>query len=180
MRAYPAEARRGLALFVGKANCHICHRGPEFTDREFHNIGVVPSAEGRTDDPGRNDGILRLREREFVGTGPYSDDGTGASELKLNYLPTHVHGTAEFKTPSLRNVARTAPYMHQGQFATLREVVEHYSRLEPIDPRNPLSERVLQPLELSDAEIDDLVRFLETLTDESANADLGAPSDLAR
>jgi len=180
MRAYPAAARRGLGLFLGRANCHVCHRGPEFTDREFHNIGVVPAPDGRVDDPGRNDGILRLREQEFRGTGPYSDDTTGASALKLDYLPTHVHGTAEFKTPSLRNVARTAPYMHQGQFATLHDVLRHYSRLEPLDPRNPLSERVLQPLELTEAEIDDLVRFLETLTDESVNSELDASQARAR
>ena len=66
--------------------------------------------------------------------------------------------------PSLRNVARTAPYMHNGSLATLREVVRHYSKLDH-DRLHADGEQILQPLGLTDAEIDDVVAFLDSLTD---------------
>ena len=73
-----------------------------------------------------------------------------------------------FKTPSLRNVALTAPYMHQGQMATLREVVEHYSTLatavEPADPNHV--EALLVKLDLTEREVDDLVAFMQSLSSD--------------
>ena len=69
----------------------------------------------------------------------------------------------EFRVPSLRNVARTAPYMHDGSLATLRDVIRHYSDLDE-NRLHADGESILRPLRLSDAEIDDLVAFLESLT----------------
>ena len=72
----------------------------------------------------------------------------------------------EFKVPGLRNVALTAPYMHNGSLATLREVVLHYSDLNE-ERLHADGERILRPLKLSPREVDDLVAFLESLTDRS-------------
>ena len=81
----------------------------------------------------------------------------------------------QFKTPSLRNVALTAPYMHDGRYATLREVVRHYSELD-MERIHSHGEQLLRPLRLSDAEIDDLVAFLETLTDPRASVVPATPA----
>ena len=90
-----------------------------------------------------------------------------------------LYGT--FKTPTLRNVARTAPYMHQGQVATLRDVLHHYSTFDDVfDPLANHFEQVLQPLHLTDQEIDELVAFLETLTDEGLAPALKARPDSPR
>jgi cytochrome c peroxidase len=75
----------------------------------------------------------------------------------------------QFKTPSLRNVALTAPYMHDGPYATLREVVRHYSELD-MERIHTHGEQLLRPLRLSEADIDDLVAFLESLTDPGATS----------
>jgi cytochrome c peroxidase len=71
-----------------------------------------------------------------------------------------------YRTPSLRNVARTAPYMDRGQFATLREVLEFYSELKEAEPAGHHGEKVLKPLHFTRAEIDELAAFLETLSDD--------------
>ena len=128
--ALTPEARRGLALFEGRANCLLCHHGENFTDWKFHNIGV------RSDDPGRGDRVESEEEKaEFLGA---------------------------FKTPGLRNVALTAPYMHNGSLGSLDAVVAFYNRGGD-DPSNlsPL----MQPLGLTPEEEWDLVAFLHALTD---------------
>ena len=82
----------------------------------------------------------------------------------MHYVPRNPSNLAEFKTPSLRNVAETAPYMHDGRFATLREVVEFYSELDDDPPTLGHREESLLPLGLTSAEAGDLVAFLESLT----------------
>jgi cytochrome c peroxidase len=84
----------------------------------------------------------------------------------------------QFRTPSLRNVALTAPYMHDGRYATLREAVRHYSELD-MERIHADGERLLRPLNLSDAEIDDLVAFLESLTAPDAAKMPAAPGWMA-
>jgi cytochrome c peroxidase len=83
----------------------------------------------------------------------------------------HVEAThanfGQFKTPSLRNLRHTAPYMHDGRYATLRDVVRHYSELD-MERIHTHGEQLLRPLKLSPAETDDLVAFLESLTDPAA------------
>jgi cytochrome c peroxidase len=158
----PAE-RRGLSVFLSRAHCHVCHSGPAFTDREFHDIRVPLRAEAAAD-PGRQQGIEIVRRSPFNGVGPHSDAPTSEVGRKVDYLPWHVHEQAEFKTPTLRNVAVTAPYMHQGQFATLDEVVRFYSSLEGA-AESSTTETILLPLNLEDGEIADLVAFLASLTD---------------
>lgn len=126
--ALSIAARRGFRLFVGRANCGICHLAPLFTDHRFHNTGVSWGSP----DLGR-----------FGVTGQEEDKGA-------------------FKTPSLRNVTMTAPYMHDGSVATLEAVIDHY---DGGGTPNPHLDEEIVPLGLSESEKRQLVAFLEALTD---------------
>jgi cytochrome c peroxidase len=156
------EAIRGLTVFVGEGNCHFCHAGPRYTNNEFHNIGLGPRDWLSPDDTGRFDGITTLLESPFNGAGPYSDDPASA-QTTLGYLTQTVEQLGQFKVPSLRNVASHPPYMHGGHFDTLTEVVTFYSELEE-EPDWGHREDLMQPLELDDAGIADVVAFLEALS----------------
>lgn len=133
--ALTAAARRGLALFEGKASCVKCHNGFNFTDQGFHNTGV--------------------------GTGGDSPD-LGRYEISRRNV-----NKAAFKTPTLRDVARRGPYMHDGSIATLRDVVAFYDRG---GIANPSLSPEMARLNLSASEHEDLVAFLEALTGEIAPA----------
>lgn len=172
---YPEAARRGLALFVGKANCRSCHAGPAFTDQEFHNIGVPTLDKSPPRDAGRLAGLAQLRADEFNAAAVYSDDRTGERARDIAQISDTPENWGRFKTPSLRNVAVTAPYMHQGQFATLRDILHYYSTLEGTVPAGHHGEQVIKPLELAPQEIDDILAFLDTLTDTNLPAALLAP-----
>ncbi|QVL43850.1 MAG: c-type cytochrome [Alcanivorax sp.] len=156
--AFPAAARRGLKLFVGEAQCTLCHSGPDFSNQAFHNLGL-PVAEHR--DTGREQGLRRLAASPFNAAGPYAGDQDDADRLRFLPPPESLRGA--FKTPSLRNVARTAPYFHDGRFATLEQAVRFY--LEPPEGET-LGEREgtldLIP-DLTDRQVADLVAFLKTL-----------------
>ena len=167
--AISSSARRGLKTFIGKGNCAICHSGPMLTNKEFHDIRVPPLNAQLLPDPGRVKGIADLAEDEFVSAGFYSDDPLGQRAQQLFYLDARAAVLGHFKTPSLRNVTETAPYMHQGQFATLRDVVVYYSTLQTaVDPADPMHvEALIAPLNLRDSEIDDLVEFLHSLTSDT-------------
>ena len=113
----------GLRLFVGKAGCINCHNGPLFTNNDFHNTGV-PAAPGLPDDTGRAQGVRQVLEDEFNCLSPYSDAAPeDCGELRFAKNDDHAL-ERQFKPPSLRDVAERAPYMHAGQFATLREALE--------------------------------------------------------
>ncbi len=165
MARYPIAARRGLQLFVGRGNCSLCHFGPNFTNGEFHDVGIPFFAEPGRVDSGRFEGIRRLQASPFNRLGRYSDDASGASSLATRHVTSQHRNWGEFKVPSLRNVAQTAPYMHAGTHATLADVVRHYSELDE-NRLHADGERLLKPLRLSAEEIADLVAFLETLTPE--------------
>ena len=172
--ALPEAAQRGLRLFVGRGQCRTCHVGPNFTDGEFHDIGVPPGP-GLQPDPGRESGIAALLADEFQAGGMFSDDTQSEAARTTAFLDVHAPSRGQVKTPSLRNVASTAPYMHQGQLATLRDVVRYYSTLEGRTPPGPHDEKILAPLHLTDGEIDDVVAFLESLTGEPLPPELLAP-----
>jgi cytochrome c peroxidase len=167
-QAMSPSAQRGLQVFVGRGNCVLCHSGALFTNLEFHDIRV-PRRPTDVPDDGRRVAMTSLAEDEFVSPGPHSDDPVGRRAQQLFYLDAEAGSRGHFKTPSLRNVALTAPYMHAGQLATLRDVVQHYNKLEnaaePADPAHV--ESLIKPLNLSDAEVDDIVAFLEALTSET-------------
>jgi cytochrome c peroxidase len=160
---YPAAARRGLALFVGKGRCDLCHSGPRFSNGEFHDAGVPFFAERTRVDSGRYDGIRRLQASPYTLLGAFNDDLTRSTATSTRHVSLAHRNYGEFRVPSLRNVSRTAPYMHDGSLATLRDVIRHYSDLDE-SRLHADGESILRPLRLSDAEIDDLVAFLESLT----------------
>jgi cytochrome c peroxidase len=164
---YPLTAQRGARIFVGRGNCAACHLGPAFTNGEFHDVGVPFFLEPGRVDPGRHGGIKSLRASRYNLLGPYSDDASGGAALKTRHVELQHRNWGEFKVPSLRHAALTGPYMHNGRYATLREVVVHYSELNE-DRLHADGERILRPLKLGPDEVDDLVAFLESLTDRSA------------
>ena len=159
--------KRGALLFFGEAGCGSCHLGSHLTDQQFHSIGVPQ-----------------------VGPG-------FAPESPLDHGRERVTGVAgerfQFRTPPLRNVELTGPYMHDGAYTTLEAAVRHYlntatalrsfdaSQLREdlrashvSDPSTldamaaTLDSRVQSPLTLSDAEVDEIVAFLKALTDPTA------------
>jgi cytochrome c peroxidase len=149
----------GLRLFVGKAGCINCHNGPLFTNNDFHNTGV-PAAPGLPQDTGRGKGVQQVLGDEFNCLSRYSDAAPeDCGELRFAKADDHAL-ERQYKPPSLRDVAERAPYMHAGQFATLREVLEHYNRA----PAAPAGHSELKPLGLSEQELAQLEAFLRSLS----------------
>ena len=167
--AISSEAKRGLKTFIGKGVCILCHDTPTFTDNEFHNLGIPQGT--LPEDAGRYAGISLLLADPFNGGGVYSDDTAVATRI-LNFLEPIPRHQGEFKTPTLRNVALTAPYFHTGEFPTLESVIE-FNNVGGTDGNFVgQRERTLEPLRLSEQEMADLVEFLETLTGELPPAQL--------
>jgi cytochrome c peroxidase len=161
---YPDAAKRGLRLFIGKGACNSCHVGPAFSNGEFHDTGIPFLVEPGRVDPGRHEGIKKLLSSRYNLLGPYNDDPQRSTVAGTRHVALEHRNFGEFKTPSLRNLALTAPYMHNGRLATLRDVVDHYSTISP-DRLHSDGEAILKPLNLSEQETRDLVEFLESLSD---------------
>jgi cytochrome c peroxidase len=132
------SAKRGGELFFGKANCTACHAGANFSDEQYHNLGVGMDA------PDPDLGRFKITNDE---------KDTGA-----------------FKTPTVRNVAQTAPYMHDGSQKTLEEVVEWYDKG---GHPNPHLDQKVKPLKLTTQEKADLVAFMQALTGELPKVERG-------
>ena len=174
--ALTAPQTRGMALFYGKAGCAGCHSGPLMTDQEFHALGLPAFGPGRT--------------RQFD---PYARDVGRMGESN------RVEDAYAFKTPMLRNVALTGPYGHNGAYATLEGIIRHHldpqgmaSQWAPADAGLPeiawlaagdfivRSDRIemrrqaaavqIKPVELTDAEVQDLVGFMHALTGASVDS----------
>jgi cytochrome c peroxidase len=163
MARYPSAAQRGLKIFIGNGRCSACHFGPGFTSGEFESIGVPHfAAKGRVD-TGRFGGIKALLASPFNLLGRYSDDPAKAPGLATRHVEPLHRNWGEFRVPSLRNVARTAPYMHNGSLATLADVVRHYSEVDEDRLHGLPGQSLIRPLRLTPREQADLVAFLETL-----------------
>jgi cytochrome c peroxidase len=154
---FDADEVAGLKLFIGKAECTQCHNGPLLTNNDFHNTGTI-SFPGDTPDKGRVAGIPQVQADPFNCLGDYSDD-PARDCVELEFVLSGPHLLGAVRTPSLRNLAGTEPYMHKGQLATLREVLEHYNEAPPA----MIGHSDINPLELSDREIRQLEAFLKTL-----------------
>ncbi|WP_326534773.1 cytochrome-c peroxidase [Pseudorhodoferax sp.] len=165
-QAYPAEAQRGLQLFVGRGRCHFCHAGPRFSNGEFADIGIGFFVPGGGVDSGRHGGIQALRRSPYTLLSAHADD-PGEAATKTRHVQAAHRNFGEFKVPSLRNVALTAPYLHDGRAATLDDVIRHYSELD-LERLHSDGERILEPLRLDAREHGDLRAFLQTLSDPAA------------
>jgi len=130
--AMSGEAQRGMALFKSKARCILCHNDSNFTDNQFHNLGVPQ-------------------------VGPMKED------LGRYYVTRRPEDKGAFKTPTLRSIIETAPYMHDGAFKTLEEVVEFF---DVGGGANPNLSSLMKPLGLSAKEKKELIAFLHALTGE--------------
>ena len=148
----------GLGLFIGEAQCVTCHNGPLLTNHEFHNTGVL-AISGQLPPMGRYDGIRIARKDPFNCLGEFSDAASSEClELRFSRDTNDLVGAQ--KTPTLRNIAITAPYMHGGQIKTLKEVIEHYNDA----PISMLSHNEAKPLGLRPLQLRQLEDFLNILS----------------
>lgn len=167
--ALTAAQQRGFQVFVGNGRCVSCHRIEQtqalFMDNRFHNIGI---------------GFKKIRGREFAVAEAFIKakhagadvDKTvlmekDASELGRFAVTEGLSEVGAFKTPTLRNIALTEPYMHDGSLKTLEDTVEFYNnggRLKEDDPVSPFLSGGIRALKLSDQEKLDLVEFLKSLS----------------
>jgi len=156
-KALADAQKRGLALFNGKAGCLQCHNGALASDQKFHDLGL-PDFPGFKDDP-----LYQVTHRwehyqKGVSEPKYRH---AATDYGLYYQTKNPKDIGKFRTPSLRETRYTAPYMHNGVFATLAEVVDFYNAGGGASPNK--SEK-LKPLGLTAQEKADLVAFLEALS----------------
>lgn len=165
----PAE-QRGLRLFIDapRTACLNCHNGPLLSNGGFHDIGTN-LGESSSRELGRMLGEQLLAASEWRCDGPYSD-ALPAQCLEAQFQAPGMHGEGRgaFKVPSLRGVPDTAPYMHDGRYADLPAVLQHY-RVPPMQDVPGAHE--LRSLALSDAELSDLARFLTSLAPLNGRSD---------
>jgi cytochrome c peroxidase len=203
--AISPAAKRGARLFVGKGACIDCHGSPQLTDDLFHNIGVpqaglaVPTTadcphdnaacdcstdhESRPCAPwGAYDGLSRLQTSRWLRSSAWSDDRFDRSRDAYVMRERSEDLKGAWRTPSLRNVALTAPYMHDGRYATLQDVIWHYNTggLDAGPEQVGVPAPQMKPLLLTDGEQADLVAFLESLTGRPVSPELAVAPELGR
>lgn len=154
------QQKRGLELFTGKANCVTCHSGPMLTNEAYYNIGVPPY-DGWEDDP-----IAQITFRfELYAKGVTEDMyRTTKDDPGLYFRTKQKDDKGKFRVPSLRYTAYTYPYMHNGMLETLRDVVVFYNEGGGENEFSATKSDLIQPLGLSDEEVDDIVAFLGSLS----------------
>ena len=162
--AISESAKRGLHFFITDGGCLRCHFGPWFTDGSFHSVGVPPLNGGPLKDSGRYGAIDQLKRAEFGAGSEFSDDKDGMRATITKHIAKRKDDWGAFRTPSLRNVAKTPPFMHAGQLTTLDDVIEHYSTLENFVSADHHRETILVPLNMTELQKKDLIAFLESLT----------------
>lgn len=169
-----AKQKRGFELFVGQGRCVSCHTIEQdhalFTDGLFHNIGIGIN-QIQQDVPKLAQAFLASKNKGVnVDIAVLSDKKT--SELGRFAVTDELSQIGAFKTSTLRDIDLTAPYMHDGSLKTLKDVINHYNNggVTKVGERvNDFLDGGIRPLNLTDAEIDDLVAFMKALT-SSKNA----------
>ncbi|MGH8497215.1 MAG: cytochrome c peroxidase [Methylococcales bacterium] len=166
--ALDESAIRGFRLFTGKAQCLFCHRIEKdyalFTDNQFHDTGIGFQRTMRKDDDKLRvqvaPGVFLNVERAAI----EALSAPEANDLGRYEITGQPRDRWKYKTPSLRNLALTAPYMHDGSLASIKAVIEFYNHggipHENLDP-------LIKPLGLNEAEIDDLIAFLNSLSGDN-------------
>jgi cytochrome c peroxidase len=157
----------GLKTYFRKGQCIVCHKGVAMTDHLFHNIGVKDGSAGAE---GQTAAVEAMLNWKFNAAGPFSDQPNGTDAQRLaSVRATLEEKRAEmvgaYKTPTLRNIALTAPYMHTGEVATLADVVEFYDKGgDENGTFTGTKTETMKKLELEPAEKDALVKLLELMT----------------
>jgi cytochrome c peroxidase len=164
--AIDASATRGWIVFNTRGRCNKCHALTEdkrdatnFTDNDFHNIGIGIV---------RHNVVALARQAEqLINSGDSAAVDNAAIQTEMSALGRFLISKKEadiaaFKTPNLRNVLVTGPYFHDGSQETLWDVVDHYNKGDGL--HNPYLDEDIQPLALKEADIDDMVAFLASLT----------------
>ena len=146
---YPDSAQRGLKVFIGRGQCIACHAGPNFSDGEFHRSPIVSKLHDGTPDRGRALGLEKLLANPYARNGRF-DDEAHAARKPASQPPADA---GAFRTPGLREVSATAPYMHDGSIANLCDALQPHAALEG----RPVPALTLQ-------ERRDVVAFLRTLS----------------
>jgi cytochrome c peroxidase len=165
VKAISEDARAGFALYNGKGRCAGCHQVssslPIGTDNRFHNVGV--SARHQDFEALVQRALAALQKDSSAAAIDRLALGTDLSELGRFVVTRNRADLGAFKTPMVRNVGVTAPYMHDGSMKTLWDVMDHYNKG---GEANPFLDGGIEPLALSEKEIDQLVAFMFTLTDD--------------
>lgn len=159
----PPDALQGLDTFTSRGNCWLCHVGPLLSDGEFHALGAAPR-DNLISDAGRFEAVGSLRSSPFRASGAYSDDPSGEQAKIVESLIPQPDQWGAFRTPTLRNVALTAPYFHMGQFDSLDGVIDFYSTLDGAVTIDHHRESVLKRRDFSPSEKQALVAFLRALS----------------
>ncbi len=159
--AMTLPARRGFQHFL-RFECDTCHNTPLFSDDEFHNLGLPPTPKA---DTGRATGLVRLQQSPFRGSGPYAD---GPPEFYAEDYRVGKALTGAFRTPSLREVAETGPYGHNGSVATLEDWLTHYVDVTTKPQVNTVGtlSPTLAPVRLTPQERAELIAFLQSLSSD--------------
>src|SRR6266403_1306218 len=185
-KAIDDSAKRGWELFNTRGRCNKCHALSEdkrdvtyFTDNDFHNIGIGTI---------RHDVVALARQAEqLIKSGDLAAIDRAAIQTDMSALGRFLitkkePDIASFKTPDLRNVLATGPYFHDGSQETLWDVMDHYNKGDGL--QNPYLDEDIQPLALTEGEIDDLVAFLASLTSadykEQGTKELARQRELSR
>ncbi len=188
LSGFSDAAERGARLFIGKAACNECHNTALLSDSKFHNVGVPQVGPGvpteadcpaggvcdcvtvSADHAGNNclpwgaaDGLYKLKSNRWRKDSVYSDDRSDTSRKYWHDMAMETVSKGAWRTPSLRNVTLTAPYMHNGALATLEEVIEHYNQGGSSSAPGSRSSQI-KPLLLTEREKADLIAFLKSLT----------------
>lgn len=188
--AVSEEAKRGFDIFLTQGRCASCHTISEthalFTDNKFHNVGIGFSKIAKDAEKVVGEFLRVAKTDQAVDEAVLGD--AKISEIGRFAVSREMQDIGQFKTPTLRNIAATAPYMHDGSLRTLREVIEFYNTtISPHEDQNqepnPFQSGGIRPLDLTEAQIGDLVAFLETLTspeyEEAARVSLANQAKIA-
>lgn len=171
--ALSESAQRGFALFVGDAQCVLCHSGPFFTDQSYRNLGLEQTGDAPAEDAGRFDVVEAIAGDPFNGIGAYSDDPAAGQGFIDAVEPRDDALMGRFRVPTVRNAAISAPYMHAGQIADLDALMEFYAAG---GGPTPLGERdeMIEPFDMSADDKADLIAFIEALTGDPVDPALAA------
>src|SRR5438046_1811500 len=180
------SAKRGWELFNIQARCNKCHALTDtqrdvtvFTDNDFHNIGIGIIRHNVVALARQAEQLIKSGDTAAIDRAAIQND---MSVLGRFLITKQEKDTASFKTPDIRNVLVTGPYFHDGSQETLWDVIDHYNKGDGL--HNPWLDEDMQPLALTESQIDDLVAFLASLTsatyEEQGEAELARQRALSR